>query len=116
MTRITAGRRSKYNACRTVVDNITFHSAKEAKRYSELTLLEKAGEITELQLQPIFTLYAPSASGEDTVGKYIADFSYREKGTLYVVEDVKSPATRTALYRWKVKHLRLQDGITVREV
>lgn len=115
MTRIPAGRRSKYNAKPVVIDGIRFASTKEGNRYRELKLLEKAGAITQLKLQPIFTLYTPTARTDEAVGKYIADFAYREK-SLYIVEDVKSPATRTALYRWKVKHLKLQDGITIREV
>ena len=45
---------TKYRAIKTVVDGITFDSKKEAKRYSELKIMEKAGIIATLRLQPEF--------------------------------------------------------------
>jgi hypothetical protein len=48
--------RSKYGARKTVIDGITFDSKKEANRYRELKLLEKAGEICCLRLQVPFEL------------------------------------------------------------
>ena len=127
MTRIPAGRRSKYNARRTVVDGIAFHSAKEAKRYGELKLLEKAGEIRNFRRQPVYDLDAPAKyDGEDnTIGQYIADFVYEERETWLrgqsyeteswkvVIEDVKG--FKTPLYRWKKKHFEAQYGIEIRE-
>jgi dsDNA-binding SOS-regulon protein len=52
--RLPAKRKNKYNAKKTVVDGITFHSKKEADRYCELRLLQKAGQISHLELQPVF--------------------------------------------------------------
>jgi hypothetical protein len=49
-------RRNKYGATKTTIDGITFDSKKEAQRYCELRLLQKAGEITHLELQPAFRL------------------------------------------------------------
>ena len=49
-------RRGKYNARKVEIDGITFDSLKEANRYSELKLLEKAGLIKDLTLQPRFNL------------------------------------------------------------
>jgi len=43
--------RSKYRNRKTVVDGITFDSKREAARWQELKLLERAGEITELERQ-----------------------------------------------------------------
>ncbi len=43
---------TKYRAQPTIVDGIRFHSKGEARRYQELRLLERAGEITNLELQP----------------------------------------------------------------
>ena len=120
--------RSKYGAVKTTVDGITFHSAKEARRYQELLLLQRAGEIWELECQPRFVLSVPSTSGYLAraakaltagglfrVGVYVADFKYRDKDTVpYVVEDVKG--FKTPLYRWKKKHVEAQYGITIREV
>jgi hypothetical protein len=53
-----------------------------------------------------------------TIGKYVADFKYfrLDAPTGWVIEDVKSPATRTALYRWKKKHTECQYGIKITEV
>jgi hypothetical protein len=105
----------KYGAKPTVVDGIRFASMKEAKRYAELKLLEKAGEIHGLQLQPVFVLRAEDA--EKPIGRYVADFQYNQRchgGSRRVVEDVKG--FKTPLYRWKKKHVELQYGITIREV
>ena len=44
-------RRHKYSARPTEVDGIRFDSKAEARRYTELRTLEKAGEISHLELQ-----------------------------------------------------------------
>jgi len=101
----------KYGNTRTVLDGIKFASAKESRRYAELKLLERAGLISALELQPSFIL-APGVTFHDGEKKrslrYVADFSYRveQDGDHFrVVEDVKSEATRKdKLYRTK-KHL-----------
>ena len=46
----------KYRNIKTVVDGITFDSAKEARRYGELKLLEKSGRISGLEVQPAFRI------------------------------------------------------------
>jgi hypothetical protein len=110
--------RSKYGAVQTTVDGITFHSAKEARRYQELKLLQQAGEILSLQLQPEYDLVA----GDTIIGVYRADFSYlelqqpkrrNEASATRVVEDVKG--IKTPLYKWKKKHVEAQYGIQIRE-
>ena len=128
VARITVGPRvSKYGAKRTVVDGMTFHSQKEARRYQELKLLEKAGVIEAVECQPRFELLVCKVTGQPAyptitlphvvIGRYIADFQYYDRRSCErVVEDVKSPPTRTPIYRWKVKHLKAQYGIEVREV
>ena len=122
---LTGKRRSKFNAQRVTVDNIRFDSKKEAKRYGELKLLEKAGQIHDLRVQPRFSLDVGTTYAAK-IGEYRGDFQYCEcesacnggrcTFSLLRVEDVKSPPTRTALYRWKVKHLKAQYGIEVKEV
>ena len=114
----------KFNAKPTTVDGIRFASQKEAKRYQELKLLERAGEIHALLLQPAFTLAAPMpdrAAPPWALGQYRADFLYCEcrrgakcERTKVVVEDVKG--FKTPLYRWKKKHVEAQYGIQIREV
>lgn len=103
--------RNKYGAKRTQVDGTTFDSQKEAARYEALKLRQKAGEIAALSLQPAFPL-----KGENGVilCEYRADFLYLEKGQ-WIVEDVKSEATKTRQYRLKKKWLREQYGIGVKE-
>jgi len=73
-----------------------FDSKKEMRRYHDLLLLVKAGEIQNLQVHPKFTL---QKGFRDRGGKAIRavtvtwDFYYT-KGIKVFVEDVKSPITR----------------------
>ena len=110
------GGRNKFGAITTHVDGIRFDSRKEARRYRELRLLERAGEISQLELQPKFPLWA-TEQDEKPFAYYIADFRYLDKrsGRL-TVEDVKSRATRTAVYRLKKQLMQKQHGIVVIEV
>lgn len=100
----------KYKNSALWVGDQHFASRKEARRYQDLLLMQSAGAITGLAIHPHFPL---NVSGVH-IGDYVADFQYFERGAR-VVEDVKSPPTRTALYRWKIKHLKAQYGIEVRE-
>lgn len=82
--------RSKYGAKPTIVDGIRFASKAEARRYGDLKLLEKAGEIRQLKLQPRY----PIEVNLKLICTYVGDFSYREKGSPYeIVEDVKGYPT-----------------------
>lgn len=95
---------SKYRAIKTVVDGITFDSRKEGRRYRELRLLEKAGVIKDLSLQPHFLLQEAYSKNGKAVRKieYIADFSYYDlEKDKFVVEDVKG--VKTDVYRLKKK-------------
>ena len=107
---------SKYRNKRTTVDGITFDSKREAKRYGELKLLERADQIRALSLQPKFTL-VPSQRNADGKAErpvvYVADFMYFE-GEKCVVEDAKG--MRTPDYVIKRKLMLERHGITVREV
>lgn len=98
----------KFKAQKTTVDGVQFASKKESKRYSILKLLERAGEISGLTLQPEFVL----SVNDHLICKYIADFTYTEKGKV-IVEDVKGFKTRE--YRLKKKLLRALLGIEIRE-
>lgn len=71
----------KYNNKKTQIDMYVFDSAKEAKRYKELKLLERAGEISNLELQPHFLLQESFRKNDKTYRKieYVADFKYIEK-------------------------------------
>lgn len=108
----------KYNARKTVVDGITFDSKKEARRYSELKLMEKAGDIYNLELQPRFLLQDKFRYKGEPFRKveYIADFRYTDKTGATVVEDVKGYKTET--YNLKKKWFLRQYGelIDFREI
>jgi uncharacterized protein DUF1064 len=113
-------RPSKYHNLETVVDGHRFDSRHEATRYRELRLLERAGQIADLELQPAYVLHAPriNAAGELTglvpIGKYIADFRYRDVASgLEVVEDAKG--VRTPVYKLKSKIIAVEYGIQIRE-
>lgn len=110
--------RSKFGARKKVVDGVTFDSTKEANHYQQLRLRELAGEIKELERQPKFPLYVQSRSGTQVmVSTYVADFRYREgPNGILRVEDVKSVATRTPLYKLKKKMVETIYGITIYEV
>ena len=124
---------NKYGNVKTVTsDGVKHDSIKEANRWCELKLLERAGKITDLQRQVPFELipaqyeeyerYSKSGkqlkSGKRCVEKsvvYVADFVYRENG-IKIVEDSKSPATKKKeSYIIKRKLLLWVFGIKLRE-
>jgi hypothetical protein len=101
---MSVAKKHKYFARPTIVDGIKFASAKEARRYSELKLLQMAGKISLLELQPRYKLVI-----EET---YVADFRYIENGET-IIEDVKGCLTRE--YKRKRKAMKNQHGVTIRE-
>jgi len=74
----------KYRSKYTVVDNITFHSKAEAKRYQELKILLTQGIIKNLELQPRFPIYI----NEIKICDVVLDFKYQEASKI-IIEDVK---------------------------
>lgn len=107
--------RSKYHAVPVWVDGIRFASTREARRYGELKILERIGQIRDLTLQPSFELHAPAAieGHRKVIGVYRADFAYATKdGT--IIEDTKG--VRTSLYTWKKKHVEIEYGVRIVEV
>jgi hypothetical protein len=84
---------------------------KEANRWCELKMLEKAGLIQDLQRQVKFELI-PKQDGERAV-HYVADFVYVEDGKK-IVEDVKG--MRTKEYRLKKKMMLFFHGIKIKEI
>jgi len=103
---------NKYKAKKAKFNGITFDSKHERDRYIELVLLEKAKAIQDLKTQVAFPLIAKSKYGREIV--YKADFTYYCDGKL-VVEDTKSPATKTPLYRLKKRLLAERYGIVIKE-
>lgn len=98
----------KFGAKRTVVDGVAFPSKKEARRWSELLLLERAGKISQLTRQNSYDLVVNGMS----VGRYVADFGYLEAG-VRVTEDSKGMLT--PVYRLKKKLMLAIHGIEILE-
>lgn len=94
---------SKYRALKTTVGGITFDSSLEAKRYTQLKILETAGTIKNLQIQPKFRLMDSFKYDGRTIRAidYIADFMYEENGKV-IVEDVKGIRTKDYIIKSKL--------------
>lgn len=130
---------SKYKATKVILDGIEFDSRKEARRYGELKLMERAGEIKNLELQKVFVLipaqYEDTGevytkgknAGQPKRGKcieqsvtYKADFCYIDENGKQVVEDVKGyrdPAGGAyARYIIKRKLMLYVHGIKIKEI
>lgn len=106
----------KYGNKKVKYDGIIFDSKKEARRYAELKLLERAGEIKDLELQKTFELIPSQRIGGKVVEravKYKADFCYTENGVT-VVEDTKG--FRTKEYIIKRKLMLYIHGIQIKEL
>lgn len=103
---------SKYRAKRTEIDGITFASKMEGRRYVQLKDMVKRGEIRDLEIQPRFRL---EVDGQK-ICDYVGDYRYFDvaKGEV-IVEDVKSPATITPIYRVKRRLMQVLLGITILE-
>lgn len=124
-------RKNKYSNRKTILDGITFDSVKEARRYQELKLMEKAGEISCLEMQQKYVLIPAQyehlsreeyvkGKGKKTKGKcierecsYVADFVYVQNGEI-IVEDTKGFRTRD--YILKRKMMLFFYGIRIKEV
>ena len=102
-------KKSKYNNVKTIIDGITFDSKKEAAYYNTLKLLKRAGEVTQIDLQPEFpyNIYCtvPGVNDGSRVFakqyKYIADFRVTYKDGRVEIIDVKG--VKTSIYRQKKK-------------
>lgn len=123
---------SKYHSRKVTVDGVTYDSVKEYRRFKELSLLERAGTIQNLQRQVKYVLIPAQREYCDDIytrgrnkgcfkpGKlierecsYIADFVYIQNGEI-VVEDTKG--FRTKDYIIKRKLMLWNYGIQIKEV
>lgn len=103
-------RANKYGAKQTMLDGITFDSKMEAEYYQQLKLMQRANMITDLQLQPKFTLLDPyTKNGRKVQGIiYRADFRYQEAGKTIVI-DVKGVRTKDFNIKKKLFEARYPD-------
>ncbi len=114
---------NKYGNTKVTVDGLKFDSKKEAKRWLDLKMLEKAGHIGGLKRQVPYLLEGRDGPILTPTGrrmKYLADFVYIDwKGTAHiaigstVVEDAKG--FRTPEYLIK-KAILAAQGIVITEV
>ena len=112
------GTGNKYHNRQVIVNGMEFDSQKEATRWGELSLLQRAGKIKDLSRQVKYQLVPVQ---RDEYGKvieksvdYIADFQYRDEKGKLVVEDVKGFKTKE--YIIKRKLMLREYGIRIREV
>lgn len=120
----------KYGNRKVIIDGLKFDSRKEANRYCELKLLERAGQITNLRTQQTFELipaYYENYERYSKTGKrltdgrrcveravcYKADFVYKENGKT-IVEDTKGFKTKE--YIIKRKLMLYIHNIRIKEV
>ena len=123
---------NKYGNKKITVDGETFDSRREYKRFKELQILERAGEISDLRRQVQFLLIPAQYEEYERYGKngqrltngrrcverecsYLADFVYKDTATgRKVVEDTKG--VRTKDYIIKRKLMLYKHGIKIKEV
>ncbi len=123
---------AKYRNKKVKYDGMVFDSVRELKRYKELKLLEKTGEIKELRTQVKYVLIPAQYETIERVGKkgqklkpkkklverevsYIADFAYCDtKNLVDVVEDTKGFKTKD--YIIKRKLMLHVHGIKINEI
>jgi len=118
-----ARKENKYHARKVVAQGQVFDSEKEYARYLELKLLEKAGEISQLERQVKYDLIPKQMDEEGKMIErptvYVADFQYRDNNTgEFIVEDVKGyrRGQAYAVFSLKRKLLLWRYGIRIREV
>lgn len=99
------GKRGKYGNIKAEAEGIKFHSRREANRWMALRLMEKAGEIKDLQRQVAYPIEVNGIK----ICDYIADFVY-EKGEI-VVEDAKG--YRTEIFNLKAKLMKAVHGVEI---
>jgi len=112
------GRRKplKYRNIKVTYEGINFDSKRERDRYIELRLLENAGEITDLQVQPKMWLRCGGVDVKSKKGRilsYSADFLYIMDGD-EVYEDVKGMMTPVAAL--KIAMVEAEYGIEIKIV
>jgi hypothetical protein len=112
-------KRNKFNAKKTKRDGLVFDSGHEADRWMFLRGLQEQHEIHDLRRQVSFDLTAlsrnaPEEGGFQAVGRYIADFTYKDGHDRLHVEDAKGFAT--PFYRWKKKHFEIEYNLKIEEV
>lgn len=113
------GKRNKYGATKIHVNGETFDSYAEYKRYEELMLLKRVGEIEHLERQKKYELIPVQKDRKGAVIErsctYVADFVYYDnRRKCRVVEDVKGVMTKEYIIKRKLMLYLL--GIRIEEI
>lgn len=127
--------RNKYHAKKCTAMGVSFDSKLEARRALVLAAAVSEGRIRNLRMQVRYELIPKQTykvqvqlktkvREEERVRElacaYVADFVYEKKmpdgSWQEVVEDTKSPVTRTADYRIKRKLMLWRHGVVIREI
>lgn len=124
--------KSKYYNIKTrASDGTVLDSVKEARRYEQLLILQRAGKITELQRQVRYELipaqyetyerYAKSGKrlndGRRLIERevvYVADFVYTNETGENIVEDAKGMKTKDYIIKRKLMYA--VHGIRIKEI
>ena len=99
---------TKYHNIPVEVEGRRFPSKREKNRWVILRLMERAGQISDLQRQVSY----PVVVNGQKVCRYVADFVYVESGRT-VVEDCKG--VRTPIYNLKKRLVKAVHGIDILE-
>ena len=120
-----------YNIKTKTTDGLVFDSHREALRWEHLLLLQKAGEISDLQRQVNYELLPNQYETYERFGKdgkrlkdgtrlverkveYIADFVYTTRSGETIVEDAKGIKTKDYIIKRKLMYA--VHGIKIKEV
>lgn len=109
---------NKYHNKKTTIDGILFASKKEANYYIKLKLMQQAGIIWDLELQKKYVLQKAFTFNDKTIREisYYADFVYKDKDGLHVVDVKGGKATKTDVYTLKKKLFIKKYQIDIEEV
>lgn len=109
----------KYKSKKVTYCGMVFDSKKEKDRFCKLEAMQARGEISGLQRQYKIELIPAQRIGGKCVERacnYFADFAYYDSSGVFIVEDVKSKATKTPQYIIKRKLILWLHGIQISEV
>ena len=92
---------NKYRNKKQLYKGIKFDSKKELQRYLILEEMQMKKLIYDLEVHPVFPLLVNGVK----IGRYTADFKYKNVNGEEVIEDVKSKITKTRDYMLRKKIL-----------
>lgn len=109
---------NKYHNKKITIDRILFASKREGNYYVKLKLMQNAGVIWDLQLQKKYVLQKAFTFNGKTIREisYYADFVYKDKDGLHVIDVKGGNATKTDVYKLKKKLFIKKYGLDIEEV